>query len=283
MAAKVPNWLALPKDITANILSRLSTIEIVTSVCKVCPYWWNIFKDPLMWRTIHMTEYISIFCDDYQKYEYEQMFCYAVKRSCGHLEDVDIWQIATDDLLQCIAENASNLRSMRIVGSDSISNKGFSEAVRKLSRLEELDISGCEPIQKDSLEVIGMSCPLLKSLKFGKTRCPYIWRYDDDDDDYDDDDDDEALIISETMSRLSCLDISGNKLTNFGLVAILDGCPRLEHLDIQQCYNISLNENLRKRCIEQIKDLRLSIRNNYEDFDGYFNRVTYRDSIYDRD
>ncbi|PNX61921.1 F-box protein skip19, partial [Trifolium pratense] len=48
----VPNWLQLPRDITANILQRLDTIDIVTSVCHVCPLWWNICKDPFMWRTI---------------------------------------------------------------------------------------------------------------------------------------------------------------------------------------------------------------------------------------
>jgi F-box/leucine-rich repeat protein 2/20 len=151
----------------------------------------------------------------------------------------------------------------------SISSRGFSEAVRKLSRLEELDISRCD-LYEDCLEVIGMSCPLLKSLKFCKKWIPYPVT---------DDDDDEALIISETMSRLSCLDIKGNRLTNVGLLAILDGCPLLECLDIQECYNLSLGESLRKRCIEKIKDLRLPILNYnyvYEDFDDeYDDPVTY--------
>jgi hypothetical protein len=38
----VPNWLELPREITANILQRLDTIEVVKSVCLVCPLWWNI-------------------------------------------------------------------------------------------------------------------------------------------------------------------------------------------------------------------------------------------------
>jgi F-box/leucine-rich repeat protein 2/20 len=79
------------------------------------------------------------------------------------------------------------------------------------------------------------------------------------------------------MSRLSCLDIKGNRLTDVGLLAILDGCPLLEYLDIQECYNLSLGESLRKRCIENIKDLRLPILNyNYENFDhGYDGPLTF--------
>ncbi|PNX68668.1 F-box protein skip19 [Trifolium pratense] len=71
------------------------------------------------------------------------------------------------------------------------------------------------------------------------------------------------------MSRLCRLDIKGNGLTAVGLVAILDKCPLLEYLDIRDCYSLSLtlSESLKKRCIEQIKDLRLPVMNNYEDFD----------------
>ncbi|KAJ1387090.1 F-box-like domain superfamily [Sesbania bispinosa] len=31
-----PNWLELPRDVTANILQRLGAVEIVTSACRVC-------------------------------------------------------------------------------------------------------------------------------------------------------------------------------------------------------------------------------------------------------
>ncbi|XP_045820239.1 putative F-box/LRR-repeat protein 23 [Trifolium pratense] len=254
-STKVPNWLELPRDITVNILGRLDTIDIVTNVCHVCPLWWNIFKDPLMWRSIHMTNfkrssYINLS-------ELVQICCYAVERSCGRLLDIDIKSFATDDLLQCIARNGSNLGSMRLVTCQRISEKGFSEAVRKLSRLEELDISLCNNLSKDALKVIGISCPLLKSLKFDRGWCASIRGADDS----------EALIISETMARLCRLDIQGNTLTDVGLVAILDKCPLLEYLDIQDCYNLSLSESLRKRCIEQIKNLQLPILDNFEDFD----------------
>jgi F-box/leucine-rich repeat protein 2/20 len=80
-------------------------------------------------------------------------------------------------------------------------------------------------------------------------------------------DDSEALIISETISSLCRLDIKENPLTDVGLLAILDKCPLLEYLDIQKCYNLNLSESLKKRCLEQIKDLQLPIgNNNNEDF-----------------
>ncbi|PNX85734.1 F-box protein skip19 [Trifolium pratense] len=132
---KVPNWLNLPRDITANILGRLSTIYMVTSVCLVCPLWWNICKDPHIWRTIH----ISYFETYYRRYinYFDEILRYAVDRSCGHLEDIVIDTFCSDELLEYIAENASNLRCLRLEECRRISEKGFIEAVRKLPLLEE--------------------------------------------------------------------------------------------------------------------------------------------------
>jgi len=94
----VPNWLELPRDITANILQRLDTIEIVTNACQVCPQWWNICKDPLMWRTIRMIDL------DASDYDLVEICRYAIERSSGHLEIIEIESFCNDDLLECIAK-----------------------------------------------------------------------------------------------------------------------------------------------------------------------------------
>jgi hypothetical protein len=114
----------------------------------------------------------------------------------------------------------------------------------KLPLLEELAISYCQ-LSKFALEDVGRSCPLLKSLKFNSRELKYG------------EFDEEALAIAENMSELRCLQLYGNKLTNDGLQAILDGCPHLESLDLRRCFNVSFAGNLERRCAEQIKDLRL--------------------------
>lgn len=99
----LPNWLDLPRDITANILHRLGTFDVVTSACEVCSLWWNICKDPLMWRTISMTNFFEPLYHNYHL-ELAKVCCIAVERSCGHLESIDVEYFATDDLLHCIAQ-----------------------------------------------------------------------------------------------------------------------------------------------------------------------------------
>jgi len=42
------------------------------------------------------------------------------------------------------------------------------------------------------------------------------------------------------------------------LIAILDGCPLLETLHLEECCQLDLTESLLKRCHAQIKDFQLS-------------------------
>lgn len=130
--------------------------------------------------------------------------------------------------------------------------------MRNFSQLEKLDISYC-CLSKDSLEVVGRSCPLLKSLIRKRVGSLYLSA-----------DDSEALVISETMTALCDLNITGNKLTTIGLLSILDKCPLLEYLDVQDCYNLYLTQDLKKRCLEQIKVILLPFPINYEESDDYF-------------
>jgi F-box/leucine-rich repeat protein 2/20 len=156
---------------------------------------------------------------------------------------------------------------MRLSHCYGISDRGFIEAVKKFPKLEEIDITMCN-LFKDSLEVLGRSCPLLKSLKFVRmwNECKCF--------------DDEAFVIAETMSGLRRLNIKGNELGNVGLIAILDGCPLLESLDVRRCYYLELSESLMKRCLLQVKEFRLKTNPDDEYYDG---RVSDIDSLSDHD
>ncbi|XP_057431826.1 putative F-box/LRR-repeat protein 23 [Lotus japonicus] len=258
-----PNWLELPRDVTTNILLRLGVVEIVMSASQVCSLWWNICKDPLMWHIIDMTNLLPLTAGrrtspfdmthhpDYSTYKLEKICRWAIKRSGGHLEDIGIESyVATDNLLKDIVSSTSHLRRLRLSYCWSISEKALIEVVKRLPLLEELDISfTIQP--KYFLEAIGRCCPLLKSLKMN-TSLVVIPRYV-----HVNCSDDKAFVIAETMPELRHLQIMGNSLSNDGLLAILDGCPLLEYLDLRGCPFVDLSGSLEKRCHEQIKYLRL--------------------------
>jgi len=141
--------------------------------------------------------------------------------------------------------STNRLQWLRIANCYQISGKGLCDVANKLPELEELDITS-RNLTKESLEAIGRCCPLLKSLKLNVSNRRQLFERNED-----------AFAIAETMSGLRRLQIIGSKMTDDGLLAILDGCPDLESLDLQECWYVKLEGSLSKRCAEQIKDLRI--------------------------
>ncbi|MED6128582.1 hypothetical protein PIB30_099327 [Stylosanthes scabra] len=92
--------------------------------------------------------------------------------------------------------------------------------------------------------IIDSNCPLLKSLKFNQEQLCYRTVNNSD-----------AYAIAQNMCNLTHLQIVGNRLDNNGLRAILDGCPRLESLDLRECKYVKL-EKLEVRCDELIKNVK---------------------------
>ncbi|CAL5080332.1 unnamed protein product [Urochloa decumbens] len=78
----------------------------------------------------------------------------------------------------------------------------------------------------------------------------------------------EAMAIATMHGICSLQLVHNNLITNQGLVAILDNCPRIESLEIRKCCNIIIDDALRAKCA-QIKSLKLvpydPAREYYED------------------
>jgi hypothetical protein len=130
---------------------------------------------------------------------------------------------------------ASQLRCIHLYDCDNISNEGLIELGMKLPQLEELDIS---------MEHFPGFCLSVKMHIYNRLPSEITAQCNAD-----------ALAIAKTMPGLRRLNISGNTLDDVGLFAILDGCPRLESLDIRRCFNLPYCGSLEERCDEQIKDL----------------------------
>ncbi|XP_057428426.1 putative F-box/LRR-repeat protein 23 [Lotus japonicus] len=246
---KKPNWLELPLDVTAKILHNLGTVEVVKTACHVCSLWRNICKDPLMWRTIDIpaSPATSRSCS-------VNVCRFAVDQSCGLLQEINIELFGTDVLLKYIADRATHLRRLRLYKCWAVSERELIQVVKKLSLLEEIDLSFCY-LSRHALEVICRCCPHLKVLKFNKKRAYECFK-----------NNNVAFAIAKTLHELRHLQLLGNCLTNDGLLAILDGCPHLESLDLRACSNVDLSGALGERCHKQIKKLLLP----YEDLDDIY-------------
>ncbi|KAM7270079.1 hypothetical protein ACFE04_029293 [Oxalis oulophora] len=238
------NWLDLPEDVTAQILMKLDAIDILSNVSQVCVLWWRLCKDSSMWQRINVVGKR----DDLLLlgYDLAKLCREAVNRSEGQLIEINIDYICTDELLQYIAERSSGLKCLRLVSS-RVTYKGMIKAAAKLRLLETLHLTHCCTFPKEVFHEVGKSCPLLKSFKYNESLSPnpYIPCNDD------------ALVIAEAMPGLRHLQLVGNLLTDSGLRAILNGCPHLESLDLSECRHLYLRGGLEKRCVDQIKSLKL--------------------------
>jgi hypothetical protein len=142
--------------------------------------------------------------------------------------------------------NSSNqLKRLRLVSVYDVSDEGLREMAAKHPLLEELDISFCS-LSIKTLKVVGRRCLHLKSFKYNEKGYKYPHE----------ESNKLARTIAKNMPELRHLQLFGDKLTNDGLLAILDGCPHLETLDLRQCFNVVLEGDLGRRCAGQIKELR---------------------------
>ncbi|PIN03082.1 hypothetical protein CDL12_24394 [Handroanthus impetiginosus] len=248
-----PPWIDLPRDVTANILQRLDAFDILENVQRVCTTWRRVCQDPAMWRVIVLRDPGDL----HRCYDLNRMCCHAVDRSQGNLIELHIEYFGDDEMLHYIAERSSRLRRLTLACCYDISGEGLSEAVKKFPQLEELHLTIMPGVQAAEIEMIGISCPMLKSFTFNESGHKYPYN------DLSDDEfmegpelNEHAVAVAKSMPNLCHLRLFANLMKNEGLQAILDGCPKLESLDLRQCYGVDLGGDLGKRCTQQIKDLR---------------------------
>ncbi|PWA39365.1 F-box domain, Leucine-rich repeat domain, L domain-like protein [Artemisia annua] len=151
------NWLDLPSDLMANILSRVGVIEILWNVKVVCTKWHEVCKDPYVWRVIYIDRG---FYENYRPYTWPsclpisarsskatvEICKQAVDRSQGELVDITLVQFIDDGILQYIADRSSKLRRLEIALSDI---RGLATAFKKLPLLEELSLYQGTLLQED--------------------------------------------------------------------------------------------------------------------------------------
>ena len=99
------NWLELPRDVTLMILMKLDTIEILENAQFVCKLWYNLCKDPSIWRNVMMQN-----VDEPElAFKHEKMLYSAVDRSSGGLIKLDIEGFGSDELISYISQRYVSL------------------------------------------------------------------------------------------------------------------------------------------------------------------------------
>ncbi|CAO2200841.1 unnamed protein product [Urochloa humidicola] len=240
------DWTALPQGALSAILGKLDHIEILRGAGRVCSSWRRVARDdPELWRRINMLSHAELFfeCD------LHALARTAVLRSAGLCEA--FWgEYAGDDrLIIYLAERAPLLKSLRFISCYDVCQEAFMEAMRKFPRLEELELSICPNVYGEAFAVVGESCSNLKRFRLSKNQLVSI-------EGGGIDKDEDAMGIAK-MRGLHSLQLFNCELTDAGMTAILNGCPKLESLDIRQCFNVKMDRaTIRAKC-PRIRTLKL--------------------------
>ncbi|KAG8058811.1 hypothetical protein GUJ93_ZPchr0002g24411 [Zizania palustris] len=235
------DWAELPSDALVEVLGKLDVIDLLTGAGQVCRPWRQLtVTEPTLWRRVDM-------CDlNGDRGTRQAMLRTAVDRAAGTMEAFSADLFVTVDLLLYVSSRASSLKSLKLVLCLGISKEGLTEALKGLPHLEELDITFCSFLYGDVCQSIGKASPQLKCFRLNRIG-PVQMFYGVDT---------EALGIANSMHDLRELQLIGNRLTNDGLISIIDHCLHLESVDVRRCYNVQMDDALKSKCA-RIRNLKL--------------------------
>ncbi|KAF9608134.1 hypothetical protein IFM89_007520 [Coptis chinensis] len=159
---------------------------------------------------------------------------------------VEILVNAQKGLVHYIVDQSNRLKSLRLGFEAGITGNGYIEVFKRLQHLEDLELCLCV-FNSQVIEELGRSCQSLKYFHLNLNRGTRHWNGSWDE---------EAFVIAKYLPQLRRLCLVESALSNKGLEAILDGCPHIEYLDLQDCVYMDLKGDLLKRCVWRKRKLK---------------------------
>ncbi|KAL6659440.1 hypothetical protein ACP70R_003480 [Stipagrostis hirtigluma subsp. patula] len=255
-AASDRDWSELPLDALTSVFAKLGAIEVLMGAGLVCHSWLDAAKVPDLWRSVDMAHHRMVkemggrvfFLSLKRRINCDGLCAMAkaaVDRSGGQLEVFMGKHFVTDDLLKYIGHRSPSLKCLGLMSCHGVSNEGFTELISKAPLLEDLQLEQCPNIGgREVFQAAGEECVRLKRFSLRKGWSFSTWPQKG-----------EALGVA-AMRELRSLTLAGSNVTNDELAAILAGCPHLELLSVQGCYDVVADDALRAKCA-RIKTLTL--------------------------
>ena len=136
-----------------------------------------------------------------------------------------------------------SIEKLSVASSAGITDLSICQVAKSCPKLVHLDVSECPNLTNFALEQIGLNCKYLTSLKknrftggydparkrmlppeYSRTSSPANA---------------EVVMLANLMPNLKHLELRHSKLSDQGLTSLLDGCSKLEILDLTGCSNLT--------------------------------------------
>lgn len=271
------SWADLTYEALVEIMKRVGFEELYVAVPLVCKAWKAAALDPACWERVHIEPCFRARCESAAWWQppfeakVDYMLKLAVDRSMGSLLELST-RHCSNSALAYLGSRCSSVRLISVASSPGITDPSICQIAKACRHLEHLDVSECQYVTSESLEQIGLNCKSLTVLKRNrfigdydparKSRLPLEYPRTSS---TPANADAEVLVFSKLMPNLKHLELRHSKLSDQGLVALVDGCSNLEYLDLTGCSNLTrraLDEaTARLPNLKELRKLTTSARN----------------------
>ncbi|CEG84553.1 hypothetical protein RMATCC62417_18337 [Rhizopus microsporus] len=133
------------------------------------------------------------------------------------------WKSITAVLLTQLTCKTRNLQVLNLDFCVELSNNALREIIKPLGDLRILGLDDCLLLGDVAVEAIVNSCPFIVELGLSSTHIR----------------DKSLFLIAKHLVHLERVYLSScDHITEVGIKALLDGCKKLKHFDVRDCYNI---------------------------------------------
>ncbi|KAL5723142.1 hypothetical protein ACHQM5_006570 [Ranunculus cassubicifolius] len=228
-------WKDLDKDILLRIFQQLDLKDRIKGAPLCCSSWYNISKDPSMWREVNLNQFDLPDSST-------QLIEFVINRSQQSLTSISFSSNARVDDLLLVAERCPNLKYFELrIHEDKIheGKKAIEKVISKLKLLEGMAVNEVLISDDTTLEQISRYCPNFMKLKA-----------------YDALSHKTASLIVKFLPKLKILDVSRTKIYRKNLLVILKGCQELENVDLTRCGKILNSDEILKIGCGRIKEFK---------------------------
>lgn len=223
----VRDWSELPLDALTLVFAGLGAVDVLMGAGLVCHSWLEAAKAPELWHKVDMGRGPR----DKKVLEQKTGISWSVDR------DYDFDHSYMNIRLMCamakVAVDRSNGKLEVFVGSRFVTDEILEYIGARSPSLKGLDLVSCHEVTSEGFTYLVNKCPLLEDIEVS---------------DCIDVDGDAIVATGRACLRLRHLRLVHIVITTEELMAVVDGCPCLEHLSVVNCHNIAVDDALQAKC-----------------------------------
>lgn len=206
----------LPYCVLVQIFQNFSPFMLLNKVSQVCKYWYNVSRDPDLWRDLIMTNHCKLT---------DEFLLDLLKFSDYRAKTVNLTEcrFITNHGIQRLLEKCRNLHVLKLIRCVDLNDTGIAGMRTDMPNinLHSLYLDGCSRLTDGAVTQIAQCCPNLKHLHLNQ--CIKVTSSG-------------AKVLAQHCSQLTELQFDHSEgVGDEGVIYIVNGCPNMRCLHLVSC------------------------------------------------